>query len=778
MGRAPATIGRYVIERELGRGGMGVVYAALDPELGRRVAIKQLLSERAAASSGARFALEGEAAARLRHPGIATVHEAGLAPDGPFLVQDLVEGESLQARLARAGPLPPEEAARLGVQLAEALAHAHGRGILHRDLKPANALLTLEGRVVLTDFGLARDLADERERLTRTGEMLGTPAYMAPEQADGQAAAYDPRTDVYGLAATLYALLTARPPFEGPALQLVHAVLLRDPAPPSERVGRVPPALDTIVLKGMAKEPGDRYPSAEALAADLTRFLAGEPPLGQAPPRRGRRARAVALALVALGVLLAAVALRAARARPERELPEWTRELTALAADVRGDPTASAKAERLARLLEQVGDLPEEQRAALDLAEPRRAQRLALAARALEAALRQRDGLRLAALLDWEHEHAPAADEARRGRARRARAELRRELARSGVLRDPGDGNKLHVRSVCWAGPRELWVSAATPDEERGTLRVLRLPEVSRLGLRDEQRDERLRGFDSMADEQVDRPNATSWGLASAGGRVVAVLRGGLAIFEAGSRVGAVPLSSPARHLALSPSGRWAAAVVGSPDESLLVVDLDAGGRDAVVARAPLAAQTDALAFRGEEEVVRAAQRPGSAEGEVHAGEVFVALHRRGDLEQVWVSPPQREGQRPRALACTPAGELLIGTLAGEVRRLRLGVAGGSDPSAGERLLAPGATGAVRHLELAPDGRLFVARSARDELAGTVRWELCGVAPALAATIDVASEMAVAPGEPTLQRFAVSPDGQWLALLFDDGTVRTWGTPP
>lgn len=317
-------IGPYEVERELGRGGMGAVFLARDPRVGRRVAIK-LVTNPDVAVGLRRFHTEAQATARLRHPAIVTVHELGEHGGRPYLVLDPVEGGSLKERLAR-GPLPPREAAELAHVLAGALAHAHAQGVLHRDLKPANVLLTSSGAPVLSDFGLARDLSDTRERLTRTGELLGTPAYMSPEQADGRPGAVDRRSDVYGLGATLYAALTGRPPFEAPALiQLLSEVLSAAPAPPSSRAPEVPPALDAICLRALAKEPDERYATAGELADALTRWLEQ----GAASPRSAKgRALAVGAAVVGALALAGSLLLRTPADPPTVTPPSAARDTT------------------------------------------------------------------------------------------------------------------------------------------------------------------------------------------------------------------------------------------------------------------------------------------------------------------------------------------------------------------------------------------------------------------------------------------------------------------
>ncbi|RMG17362.1 MAG: serine/threonine protein kinase, partial [Planctomycetota bacterium] len=275
---------RYEIRAELGRGGMGVVYRAFDRVLAREVALKRIRADWLDEEARKRFLREAELSARLAHPGIVRVHTLACGSAGELdLVLELVEGVSLAARL-RSGSLAPGEAALLAENLARALAHAHARGVLHRDLKPSNVLLRAEdGAPTLTDFGLARELAEHRERLTRTGEVLGSPACMAPEQAAGELARVGPATDVYGLGAVLFAALTGRPPFAGKNLySLLRQVLEAPPPRPSALVPSVPRALDAVCLRCLAKAPEDRYPTAAALAEDLARVRRGEPTRAEA----------------------------------------------------------------------------------------------------------------------------------------------------------------------------------------------------------------------------------------------------------------------------------------------------------------------------------------------------------------------------------------------------------------------------------------------------------------------------------------------------------------
>jgi serine/threonine-protein kinase len=261
----------------LGQGGMAVVYKARQCRLDRLVAVKMVLAgAHAGPAARSRFRREAEAIARLHHPNIVEIYEVGEKDGAPYVVLELVRGGSL-AKVLDGTPLPARRAAELVLELARAVQHAHERGILHRDLKPANVLLTEEGTPKLTDFGLARQL-EAGQGDTRTGDVLGTPSYMAPEQAEGRVHDLGPATDVYGLGAILYELLTGRPPFKGASvLETLEQVRTLDPVDPRALQPRLPGDLETVCLKCLEKKPAHRYPSAAALADDLERFLAGEP---------------------------------------------------------------------------------------------------------------------------------------------------------------------------------------------------------------------------------------------------------------------------------------------------------------------------------------------------------------------------------------------------------------------------------------------------------------------------------------------------------------------
>jgi serine/threonine-protein kinase len=266
----------YQVLSLLGRGAMGRVYKALHLGLQRHDAIK-MVTLGADARVLQRFALEAQALARVRHPNVAQIYDVGEADGQPFLAMELVEGGNLADYLA-ARPQDPAFAARLLETLARAVHHCHHEGVLHRDLKPANILLDQQLTPKITDFGLAKLVLDESQRHTRTGDVLGTPCYMAPEQASGMVKELGPAVDVYALGSILYECLTGRPPFQTPEVyQTLLLVITQDPVPPSVLLPKLPRDLNTICMKCLQKSPKRRYESAEALADDLRRYLDGQP---------------------------------------------------------------------------------------------------------------------------------------------------------------------------------------------------------------------------------------------------------------------------------------------------------------------------------------------------------------------------------------------------------------------------------------------------------------------------------------------------------------------
>ena len=301
----------YAIQKELGRGGMGVVYLARHDRLNRDVAVKMVLAG-AHASHGdlVRFVAEAEATAALSHPNIVQVHEFGQHAGLPYFTLEYVAGGSLEVKVA-AKPLPPLEAARLISAVAKAVHYAHGQGIVHRDLKPANILLSNSGEPKVADFGLAKRL-NLGDGITRTGAVMGTPYYMAPEQARGDHKSVGPATDVWALGAVLYRVLGGRPPFQAATAALTYHQILHEESVPLRRlVPGLPRDLETICCRCLAKEPEQRYPSAAALAEDLDRYLSDRPILARpAGPiertvRWSRRNPRVAVLLGLLAVVIA-----------------------------------------------------------------------------------------------------------------------------------------------------------------------------------------------------------------------------------------------------------------------------------------------------------------------------------------------------------------------------------------------------------------------------------------------------------------------------------------
>ncbi len=273
----PFQFGDYELIEEIGRGGMGVVYRARQLSLGRIVAVKMLLGGPWASSADqTRFRAEAEAAARLEHPNIVPVYEVGEYDGRAFFSMKYVPGQTLSQLLA-SGPLPPQEAARILVLVSQAIGFAHRQGVLHRDLKPSNILLDEDGQPLLTDFGLAKRFNDTTT-LTNTGAVLGTPAYMAPEQASGNRGQMGVTSDVYSLGTILYHMLTGQPPFAADSpMEIVLQVLEQDPPLPREVEPKVNRDLELVVLRCLQKPPDLRYPSADALAQDLNAYLNDEP---------------------------------------------------------------------------------------------------------------------------------------------------------------------------------------------------------------------------------------------------------------------------------------------------------------------------------------------------------------------------------------------------------------------------------------------------------------------------------------------------------------------
>jgi eukaryotic-like serine/threonine-protein kinase len=309
--------GRYRIEEVIGRGGMGTVYRAIDGVLGRRVAVKVLLAELAERDPTyvVRFQREARAAAALRHPAVVKIYDSGTDQDSHYIVMEYVAGRGLE-EVIREGRTDALAAAGISAQVAEAVAAAHAAGILHRDIKPANVMVRDDGGVKVLDFGIARTV--QETTITRPAFALGTAAYMPPERVLGRRG--DERSDIYALGCLLYALLTGHPPFtaEEP-LAILHQHVHADPVPPSKAGARVPPGMERLILRMLAKDPADRPRSAGEVASLLGMAAAATKPMAIAPvgapsavarpsARADRRKRpVVALALAAAAILVVAL---------------------------------------------------------------------------------------------------------------------------------------------------------------------------------------------------------------------------------------------------------------------------------------------------------------------------------------------------------------------------------------------------------------------------------------------------------------------------------------
>ena len=332
----PKSIGAYEVLTEISRGGMGVVYKAVDPQLRRLVAIKVLLAGEGAKDEDLkRFKREAQATARLQHPNIVPIYAVGEHEGKPYLVMDFVEGCTAK-RLKEDGKITPRLALSIIEGVAEGLHHAHLHGVIHRDVKPANIIVDRSERAQLMDFGLARRV-DEDLEATQSGTTMGTPSYMAPEQAEGRLAEVDPQSDVYSTGACLYELLTGRPPFEAPTVMATLRQVLEDPPVPPRRLNpKIHRDVETICLKCLEKNKRNRYSSALQLAEDIRRFNAGEAiiakPLGVFSwwLRKARRHKEVTLALLlvivsALGAL--GYSLRSSRLVAQQQIAERQRSL-------------------------------------------------------------------------------------------------------------------------------------------------------------------------------------------------------------------------------------------------------------------------------------------------------------------------------------------------------------------------------------------------------------------------------------------------------------------
>ena len=717
-GRPAPEVPGYEILGEIGRGGMGVVYQARHIQLNRVVALKMILAGGHAGEADlARFKTEAEAVARLQHPNIVQIFEVGEHGGLPFLALEFCGGGSLDRKL-NGTPLPPKEAAALVEKLARATHAAHDKGVVHRDLKPANVLLTEDGTPKITDFGLAKKL-DADAGQTRTGAVIGTPSYMAPEQAGGKSKEIGPAADLYALGAILYECLTGRPPFRAATiLETLEQAIADEPVAPRQLQPQTPRDLEIICLKCLEKEPRRRYASGEALADDLRRFLDGQPITARPTPAweravkwaRRRPAVAALSAAVALAVVVgfALVTWQWLRAdgewRRAEDKAQIAQKATALAEQRKGEADAARRR-------------AEEGQAHLALAEGQSlcergevARGLLWLARALELADHEGagplDGPIRVGLADW-------VGQLSRPRVAFKTTESVRDLAFS------PDGKTLLAASQ---GQVSFW-DAASGREAGPSL---------------------LHKTFGVLPRRIFSATFSPDGTKILTGSTDTYAR----LWSAATRQEtAAPLAHPNSdvwRVVFTPDGKRAATACG--DGAARLWDLTTGK----MIGEPLT--------HGSGEMFHMALSP-------DGGELFTVTRDR--LVKRWrvpsgepIKPPLELASRVTMLLVHPRdGRVVTGTLEGELRVWIPDGRGGYRPT---ELPPPGA--AVGPGAFSPDGRLLVVGTS----AGLVR------------LYDADSLLPVGPTfrhDDEVGALAFSPDGAALAIGEQDGTIRLWETP-
>jgi len=728
------TVPGYDILAELGRGGMGVVYKARHAKLNRVVALKMILAgAHASAQELARFRSEAEAVAPLQHQHIVQIYEVGEHQGHPYFSLEYIEGGSLAQQLD-GSPQPTRWAAQLVETLARAIHFAHERGIIHRDLKPANILLTGKwergaSREVsmssslatagvptpkITDFGLAKRLADDTNQ-TKTGAVLGTPSYIAPEQAAGKKD-IGPPADVYALGAILYELLTGRPPFRGETpMDTMLQVMSDEPVPPSRLQPKVARDLETICLKCLEKNPAKRYPSAEALADDLRRFINDEPIQARPISLAGRgmkwARRSPALAALVLVVALAVTTMWVASLWYSAALRSANEREKARAQEAEAQ-RAMAEEQRQQAMVAQVETERQRQRAVEQMEHARRS---VYALQLTEvAALAGRDPGRGLELLDDKERCPPDLRDFTWGYLRRLCQRERASL---------GDG-KESVPAVAWANGQTLAAAAGDivllwdgPERKPRQLKRVHNGPILAVAFAPGGAILATAGFDK---------SIVLWDVASGEDR--GTLEGH---------------NAPVRALAFSPDGKT--LVSGSDDNSVRLWDV-AGKRSRATLSAHKAAVTS-VAFADDGRMVAS----GSADKSIHLWDPI--------LDRELLPPLPGHNEAVLTMAFAPGGKVLAS--GGNDRTVKLwDIAGRKEIDT-----LRGHTGAVNALAFSPDGRLLATGSGDR----TVRlWR-----PA------TAEERTLFRGHAKAVRgVAFAPDSKTLASGSADGTVKLWLVEP